>query len=273
MGKIINCHTCKQEIAAEAKVCPHCGAKNKKGGGCCSGVLLIVLFLVIIAAIAANKTAKSIPEKNAESSSSAISEEIFAEIKKDPSVEKVEITGSKIKVIYKKDLPEMCFLEMRKLAQRGAKHTGKPYSAECSVTSAPDKILYFETRNGNQTTAISFARNTHAINKKLEEERLTEAKRQQKIIREQIKKSIACDKFERQFVSKWDGSCRPVVEAIKEKMNDAKSFEHIKTKVFITDTENFQVEMKFRGKNAYGGMVINIVTATVTPDGKVIAVK
>lgn len=29
MNKMINCKTCGKEIAASAKVCPSCGAKNK----------------------------------------------------------------------------------------------------------------------------------------------------------------------------------------------------------------------------------------------------
>ena len=28
--KLKKCKTCDQEIAKEAEVCPHCGAKNKK---------------------------------------------------------------------------------------------------------------------------------------------------------------------------------------------------------------------------------------------------
>lgn len=274
MSKLTKCRTCGQPIADEAKICPHCGAKNKKGISCCSGVILIVLFFVISAAISMRNTVSSIQEKNASSPSSiTIPEELFAEIKNDPAVEKVEITGNKIKVIYKKDLPEMCYLEMRKLAQRGTKHTGRPYSAECSVSAAPDKVLYFETRDGNMTTAIAFTRNTLASDTKAEDARLAEAARQKKISQEKIKAGIAYSKFESQFVSKWDGSCRPVVETVKKNMKDPKSFEHIKTKVFTTDTDNFLIEMRFRGNNSFGALVVNTVTATVTPQGQVISIQ
>jgi hypothetical protein len=48
MGKLIKCRTCGQQIAKGANICPHCGAKNKKGGGCCSGVLLLFIMLGVI---------------------------------------------------------------------------------------------------------------------------------------------------------------------------------------------------------------------------------
>ena len=285
MGKLKKCGTCGQQIAKEANICPHCGAKNKQGMGCCSGVLLLVIIVVVffycVGTGMSSKTPVSINEpagvartiSDEPSSDEKLPEHLYGEIKNDPAVEKVEVSSGKIKVIYKNDLPEMCHLEMRKLAQRGTKHTGRAYSAECSVAAEPEKILYFETRDGKQTTAIAFARNIHAGNPKLEEERLTEAKRQQTIFRKNQKSAKARSKFQSEYVNSWDGSCRPVVEAIKQNMNDAKSFEHIKTRVFSTETENFKVEMKFRGKNAYGGMVINTATATVTPDGKVIDIR
>lgn len=46
MGKLINCATCKMQIAREAKVCPHCGAKNRKKSGC--GTLLTVILIVAV---------------------------------------------------------------------------------------------------------------------------------------------------------------------------------------------------------------------------------
>ena len=45
MGKLIKCHTCGQPVAAEAKACPHCGAKKKKRqGGCLVVFILLVIF-------------------------------------------------------------------------------------------------------------------------------------------------------------------------------------------------------------------------------------
>ena len=48
MGKLIECKTCKQPIAAEAKVCPHCGAKNKKRQGGCLLVFIVLVFFSFV---------------------------------------------------------------------------------------------------------------------------------------------------------------------------------------------------------------------------------
>lgn len=45
MSKLIKCRACGNNIAKSAKVCPHCGAKNKGGGGCS---VVVVAFVVII---------------------------------------------------------------------------------------------------------------------------------------------------------------------------------------------------------------------------------
>ncbi len=64
---------------------------------------------------------------------------------------------------------------------------------------------------------------------------------------------------ESQF-SAWDGSNKYLVELVKENMNDPKSFEHIETKYKDT-SDGLDLYMKFRGKNAFGGLVINEVNA------------
>lgn len=66
MGKLKKCGTCGQQIAKEANICPHCGAKNKQGMGCCSGVLLLVIIVVVffycVGTGMSNKTPVSINE-------------------------------------------------------------------------------------------------------------------------------------------------------------------------------------------------------------------
>ncbi len=56
MSKMTLCKTCKSQIAASAKVCPSCGAKNKKplSQRPIFWIVLIVLFLVIIGSTTAN---------------------------------------------------------------------------------------------------------------------------------------------------------------------------------------------------------------------------
>lgn len=44
---LIKCHECEKEISDEAKQCPHCGAKPKKGMGV--GKALVLTFAILVA--------------------------------------------------------------------------------------------------------------------------------------------------------------------------------------------------------------------------------
>ena len=76
------------------------------------------------------------------------------------------------------------------------------------------------------------------------------------------------ERIEKQF-SAWDGSHLELTRAIKESMNDPKSYEHVETR--YSDMGDYVVvSTTFRGKNAFGGTVVNIVNAKVSLDGKII---
>lgn len=60
--------------------------------------------------------------------------------------------------------------------------------------------------------------------------------------------------------SAWDGSHIALVKLVKENMNDPKSFEHVETK-FRDDGDGLTIVMKYRGKNAFGGLILTSVTA------------
>jgi hypothetical protein len=77
-------------------------------------------------------------------------------------------------------------------------------------------------------------------------------------------------KVESQF-SSLDGSHEGLTSFIKEKMNDPESYEHIETR-FRDDGDYIFVSTKFRGTNAFGGKVVNTVSATVDFSGNVIEV-
>jgi len=70
--------------------------------------------------------------------------------------------------------------------------------------------------------------------------------------------------------SAWDGSCRNLERSIKTNMNDPDSYKHIETRYsYDTDEGYFDVITKFRGRNGFGGMVVNAVKAKVLFDGTV----
>lgn len=68
--------------------------------------------------------------------------------------------------------------------------------------------------------------------------------------------------------SKWDGSHRDLTRIVKAAMHDPKSFEHVET-VYWDKGNYLMVRMQYRGKNAFGAMVINSVTAYANIDGDV----
>jgi len=55
---------------------------------------------------------------------------------------------------------------------------------------------------------------------------------------------------------------------IKRNMNDPGSFEHVETR-YEDKGDHLIVITKFRGKNAFGGMVINSMMAKVDIDGNI----
>jgi len=93
-------------------------------------------------------------------------------------------------------------------------------------------------------------------------------------IKEEKEKQIAAEarkkKIKSQF-SAWDGSHRNLKRVIKESMNDPDSYKHVET-VYWDRGDHLIVKTTFRGKNAFGGVVKNAVTAKVSLDGQVLQV-
>lgn len=78
------------------------------------------------------------------------------------------------------------------------------------------------------------------------------------------------EKIQNQF-SLWDGSHRNLEKLIKKTMNDPKSYKHVET-VYWDKGDHLIIKTTFRGKNVFGGMVINWVTAKVDYDGNVMSI-
>ncbi|MFY9151679.1 MAG: hypothetical protein WAO52_06685 [Prolixibacteraceae bacterium] len=81
------------------------------------------------------------------------------------------------------------------------------------------------------------------------------------------------DRFKREYVAAWDGSCRPVTKYIKSVMNDPASFDHEQTFVTPLLNGNYEVKTIFRGKNGFGAVVLNSSFAEVSPSGNVLSFK
>lgn len=102
--------------------------------------------------------------------------------------------------------------------------------------------------------------------------------REDSIVKEQDARTAAYEakkdrkaKVDAQF-SAWDGSHRGVTAYIKEHMNDPDSYEHVSTR-FVDKGDFITVMTQFRGKNAFGGKVLNTAVAKVDFEGNVLSLE
>lgn len=81
------------------------------------------------------------------------------------------------------------------------------------------------------------------------------------------------DKINDQF-SEYDGRHYILVSLVKDNMNDPGSFEHVKTDWgnHKEDSNKIVIYMEFRGKNAFGALVKNNVTAIADLEGNVLEI-
>ncbi len=113
---------------------------------------------------------------------------------------------------------------------------------------------------------VALSPNNVAYSKKLSFYETKYAERVEQRRAEAVRKK----QIEAQF-SAWDGSHRNLERAIEQSMNDPDSYEHVET-VYWDMKSHLVVKTTFRGKNAFGGLVINWVKAKVDLDGNVLAV-
>ena len=91
-----------------------------------------------------------------------------------------------------------------------------------------------------------------------------------KIEKPKTEDDIRNERIEKQF-SLWDGSHKNLTTLIKESMNDPDSYKHVET-VYWDKGDYLIVRTKFRGKNAFGGVVTNYVTAKIDLDGNIMEI-
>lgn len=67
-------------------------------------------------------------------------------------------------------------------------------------------------------------------------------------------------------MSDYDGSFTPLKDFVKKNMHDPSSFEHVETR-YLVEEDFATIVMNYRGKNAFGGVVLNSISAKVSVDG------
>lgn len=72
--------------------------------------------------------------------------------------------------------------------------------------------------------------------------------------------------------SGWTGSHYELTDLVKKLMSDPKSYQHVKTVYSDTGDDSIIVTTTYRGKNAFGGVVVNWIKAECGLDGNVIRI-
>lgn len=149
------------------------------------------------------------------------------------------------------------------------------------VTATNDEFL-MSTKPKNQQQKIDSAK---LANEKFESlssaekiatlEKELENKELKKVQKEEIEieiKNIKQQEFAKKNISSWDGSNRLLERSVKKAMNDPDSYEHVQT-TFEYKKDKVIATMLYRGKNAFGGKVVDKVIGTFDYDGNLLEVR
>lgn len=113
--------------------------------------------------------------------------------------------------------------------------------------------------NGNKATPTKVATNkkvTATIQATPTPTLSAEAKKKM----EEAKLKADYDKWIESQFSPWDGSHMELVKLLKKNLNDPDSYEHVETK-YWDQKDGILIKMTYRAKNAFGGLILQNVTA------------
>lgn len=107
------------------------------------------------------------------------------------------------------------------------------------------------------------------------ERKRQEAERKRQEAEAKRQKRYNASRFRQEFISSWDGSCRPVVNAVKSVMDDPDSFEHVKTEWWTLKgtTDQYLIHMTCRGNNKFGAKILTKIEAVCRVNGSIVSLK
>lgn len=266
---LTKCKECGHELSKKARQCPSCGAPVKKRSGCLKPVLLVLgVFAVIgiVSSIVAPSDSNAPP-------STPTSKPPHAEASKRPTASAPETTSTdpeEQSSQQQEDYEPLPTNAIDLITQSGITYE------QCTITRVSADGLSVKHTRG--ITTIPFAdlnedfRKRHGLTEERLQayrERVAAAAARRKEAAEK-KLSERQDRIESGF-SAWDGSHIQLARVIKKSMNDPKSYKHDET-VWWDRGDHLIVRTSFRGKNAFGGVVLNWVKAKCDLDGNVIEV-
>lgn len=283
--KIIQCKTCNQEISANAKSCPHCGAKNKRPFYKKWWFWLIVAFIVIGAASSGNDSGSTDDTTNPPASSSPVNSDATGEpIEEDtPNIELSTDFERSVYDIVKENNGELTSIET--VTSEGSEEATVIASILCeNDENVVNKILseiseaiknnatnesaiftFGDIEDGDDATALVMAGVYSDGTIDISSMSIDYNSERNNWIRNQF--------------SAWDGSHVELEKLIISNLNDEKSYEHIETTYRDIATEDDRdeinqiladsgytqrvevgdlfIQTQFSAKNAFGGVIKN----------------
>lgn len=256
--------------------------KNRSG---CFGTLLklvaVVFLLGILAAIFAPKNetvSHTATSAQTASTSQERPQEVPVATPAQPTPPSFDILG-----VNASELPKTTKLTeaINFSIAEGKGSTTAPAGSQVNVVSRTGdqiEIVYLDGRQSvsyTKTTIETEIIRSREDAQKRETERIAREEQAKKEM--EASQKAAADKVagrkalvEKHF-SSWDGSHDGLTKYIKKNMNDPKSYKHEETR-FADKGDYILVQTSFRGKNAFGGLVLNTVIAKCDFDGNVIEI-
>lgn len=298
------CKDCGGQVSARAKQCPNCGAPMKKSSGCLNAIVLIFLVIVVIGIVSSisdndsaspaasppiepNNKQEPVQPRPPKSEASASKQSKADTTVPPPAVPAVPDWTSRHAELKDKYLQEFV---APLIGSRITLGTKMGVSQEGVVKSITDNEIQIErsgaiigftksqlsTESRVQCFASDYSVYKANRQTKAEKDAFESAEREKKAQIEARRKAeedakLAADRKKRieAGFSPWDGSHIQLSRIIKKTMHDPKSYKHDETK-FWDQGEYIIVNTSFRGKNAFGGVVLNWVKAKCDLDGNVI---
>ena len=285
------CKECGNQVSTKADKCPNCGAPIKKRAKVgCVGSIIIIIFVVILIGQISNFFQERSEQKEKQEKDKIAEQKAKAVVGRQAAIRKKNIAffnANKSAIIseltdyYEKGNYQQVVAKAKKYLVSGDPDLNKIYGPakskvhEINRKKKEEKILAhlkkisateFEKNKNLYHELLSLYPSNVKYKKKFNyySSKLKQKWAKQKLAAERKKK------IERQF-SAWDGSHRNLERLIKKTMNDADSYDHVKT-VYWDMGNYLVVKTTFRGKNAFGGVVVNWVKAKVDLDGNIIKI-
>jgi len=285
MGALKPCKSCGNMVSKTAEICPQCGARLKKKTSCCAVVLAILFFLVVLPIYIGHNLSKQYEGQSSELLSQEEKELQRSIIMERLSYLKKEVSEFKelkfnndneVYIIMKdKKIPEdyniICNAAAFNASVALKEKNGKDTSCTVYLLSydgAPGdmtKVLYKAYAKGGRIqesgdTLYGTRLKMNAMSPKEREAFLQDQKAQNR-----------AGEFEKQYVSRLDGSVKPVVRYVKQSLDNPSSFEHVNTQWGIVsgETDLYWVKMTFRNKNAFNATVTNTIRVNVDFNGNI----